>query len=328
MINQKGRNIQGIQLEEYAHPHSQFNFNNISEFSTLGITTFYHYTPLDACINILNRNSKPYYELWASHLEFLNDTEEYKHGLKIIRDQLIELLHNRKASSIIEDFLHELEEKILGVSPIERDVYIICFSLNPNSLTQWKYYGKNCGIAIGLNLQQCKYSGFIANDNTPLSVPTVGPFRVIYDNEKKKKIVNQIINSALEKYFQGSSEDRDRKLISGLNKLIGICPLFKDGDFSDEEECRLIFRPIYYKEDDDISSLFNYRNKEGTLLPYFKIQIHPSTDLFSTPIVSKVIIGPGQNKKYVYSSIKHMIERKNPEINLNSITVSPTPFRG
>ena len=321
-----------ILLGEYSYPISSYLIPQFAEFTPSEKEKFYHYTSIDACNKLLDRKENDFYELWASHLSFLNDKEEYKNGLELIKKQFDFHIENSAKEfpiDIVNDFKEGLNEKLFDVSLLARDVYIICFSMNSDSLTQWKYYGKNCGVAIEFNLRQCKYSGFLADVQEKILVKTIGLYKVIYDDEKKIKIIDKILDDTYRKYKKNKPDEAsNRRLLSDLKKLYAICPLFKHKDFKDEKECRLIFRPLYEKNQKKIPELFNYRIKDGILIPYLRIKLHPINDNFIPPVVSSVTIGPGQNQDLVYKSIYHMIARKNPDIELTNVKMSSTPFRG
>lgn len=50
--------------------------------------TFYHYTNMQAFLGIVNSN---HITMWATHYNYLNDKEEIKRGIDLIRDY-----YNRK----------------------------------------------------------------------------------------------------------------------------------------------------------------------------------------------------------------------------------------
>ncbi len=301
---------------------------------------FYHYTTLDLAIKILTANEfgtkDGKIELWASQQQFSNDNEEMTNGLALIRDYFEsekdelnkKILQfgidrendNDKIKSIIDEFIERIESYQTRIDT-DQDIYIICFCMNGDLLSQWKYYGRNCGIAIEFDLKAMRYSGLDGKDKDlgrQRDYP-VGPYRVVYCDAEKRKIIENIVNNALEE-SKTAPADKKRVLLDHWNQVFAVSPLFKHKDFHEEAECRLLFRPVFTDEY-DAQDIFYYRERNGTLLPYMKIKLHPQNGGTG---VKSITIGPGQNQELIKKGFEHMFERKGLDI---PIICSETPFR-
>lgn len=281
---------------------------------------FFHYTSLSNALNILNfqsekneqaNNKSNFISLFASHFLFLNDSAELFDSL----NSIIELLQE-KCLSINESNEKLKEAKILLNDYINRyqnikpnqiinapNHFIICFCLEGNLLSQWEYYGKECGIAIEFDLKNCLYDGLTnfkrGKPNMPLEII---PRKIIYTEKEKNNIINRLRN-----YNVTNVSDA---LILALHS-ISVASFMKHPCFSSEREVRLLFSPLFFTGHESISDalkMIDYREANGVIKPYMKIHIkHKSRN--RVPIKS-VTVGPGHNQKLVYNAIIKLIQSK------------------
>lgn len=340
----------GYPLEEYG----TIAIDSISrDFIVPEKEKFYHYASIDAVRSMLQHKEQTY-TMWASHLSYLNDSEEFDNGERLIFNALKRYINKsmcvaKEADNIIfrqivRKFIKAAQRadkdiSIDGEVIFNRNIYILCFCLEGNSLNQWKYYGKESGVALEFNLRSCKFSGIDCNNHN--KTMDIKPYKVIYKDDEKKAILQEAIEDAYQKFLSGS-EDRERDLLHTLANIYGLCPLFKHKDFEDEKECRLIFRPLYgySKTPKDVRTLVKYRNRDGILLPYMEIKMQTDADC-AEPVIKNIIIGPGENQELLYKSMRHFVinmgifdkyikeDYSNVQEILDShIIKSRTPFRG
>lgn len=340
----------------FGYPSEEYGSQTVDgvnkKFAVSSKAKFYHYASVDAVRSMLQHKDQTY-TMWASHLSFLNDAEEFENGKKLIFAALEEYIRNNmcginKNDNIIfkqvVDKFSDAEGKadkdisVDGEILFNRNIYILCFCMEGNSLNQWKYYGKESGIALEFNLRRCVFSG-INCDNYDTTV-NIKPYKVIYDDNEKEKILKNVIDKAYQSFVTGG-DDRERDLLRALAKVYGLCPLFKHKDFSDEKECRLIFRPLYHEQgSEDVRTLTKYRNRGGILLPYMEIKMQTDEKCIE-PVIKNIIIGPGENQELLYKSMRHFVihtgvfdkymkeDYSNVQDVLDShIIKSGTPFRG
>ena len=306
----------GYPLEEYVTAAME---SMSREFIVPEEERFYHYASVDAVRSMLQHKEQTY-TMWASHLSFLNDSEEFENGEKLIFNVLRKYINKSFCTGKEEDntIFRQIVKKFIkaaqnadkdisvdGEIVFNRNIYILCFCLEENSLNQWKYYGKDSGIALEFNLGECKFRGMDCNNHD--NVMNIRPYKVIYKDNVKRDILRKAIEGAYQKFLSGS-EDRERDLLHNLANIYEMCPLFKHKDFADEKECRLIFRPLYSysKQPKDVRTLVKYRNRDGILLPYMEIKMHTDADC-ANPVIKNIIIGPGENQELLYKSIRHFV---------------------
>lgn len=339
----------GYPSEEYG---SQPVNQSYKKFVVPPKAKFYHYASIDAVKSMLQHDNQ-IYTMWASHLSFLNDSEEFDNGENLIFTVLEEYIQSSMCNAkkndnvafkkIVEKFLDAARKADKDISVdgeilFNRNIYILCFCMEGNSLNQWKYYGKESGIALEFNLKKCNFSG-INCDSYDIPV-NISPYKVIYKEDVKVSILKNMIDKAYQLFLNGD-DDRERNLLHDLAKVYALCPLFKHKDFSDENECRLIFRPLYSPQGtEDVRTLTKYRNRGGILLPYMEIKIQ-TIEKCTEPVIKNIIIGPGENQELLYKSMRHFVihtgvfdkymkeDYSNVQDVLDShIIKSDTPFRG
>lgn len=305
----------GCHYEDYIE--SMISFDDIEEFSVSDKDKYYHYASVDAVKSILQHKDQVY-TMWASHLSFLNDWEEFENGRELIFCVLEKFIKNNLGENnnpenvlfqqTVEKFLREARfaDKdicIDGEIIFSRNIFVLCFCQEENSLNQWKYYGKESGIALEFNLGECEYLGIICGE--PESYVTQKPYKVIYDDITKKKVLERLVNKMYQEFLE-NQEDKQRALLHSLADMYGLCPLFKHRDFKDEQECRLLFRPVYNDNQHDVRELVKYRKRDGILLPYMEVGLHVNKKSDnSQPLIKNIIIGPGENQQLLYQSIRH-----------------------
>lgn len=335
----KQEHCYAIQLESL--DDNKYSVPDIEYFKTDNNDKFYHYTSVDSAINILAANevygSNGYFELWASQQQFLNDNEEMANGLSLIkqyfeekRDEINKHCNEDNHSdsdskknpekSVVDIFIDDIKSYQKKITK-EQDIYIVCFCRSGGLLSLWKYYGGDCGVAIEFDLKAMRYSGLDIKDKD-LDIQrnySVGPYKVVYEDTIKKKIIEDIVNEALEAYSKAEA-DKERVLMCFWEQLFAISPLFKHKDFHEEEECRLLFRPVF-SDECNTRDIIHYRHRNGIPIPYMKIKLHPRNGSIG---INSIIIGPGKNQELVKKAFDHMLERKNLNI---PVSCSKTPFR-
>ncbi|MEV8085015.1 hypothetical protein [Pseudarthrobacter oxydans] len=105
----------------------------------------WHYTDGAALMNILAKN-----ELWAGSAAFMNDANELLSGSIQLRKHFED-----QRSILSESVVEDLEEYIPEVRARSRDSFILSASSDGDSLTMWRYYGRDqVSFAVGLDRSQ------------------------------------------------------------------------------------------------------------------------------------------------------------------------------
>lgn len=293
----------GINYRDY---YAELFYEPEGEFR--GEDKYYHYTSLENCIKLLDNQSGEF-GIWASNLAYLNDKEEHINGLNLIDAEIEKLLINRDDD--LSDWVSSYKEKRVKEYTLANEIYVICFCSERSLLSQWKYYGKDSGVAIEYNLDRCLYSGFI--EGSDIYCPNFA-YKVVYNNMTKTKIIDEYIKSNISEIYQDSQYDaieKQRMIHNNLERLYSYAPLFKHDSFSEEKECRLLFRPLHKSPSENAKSLIHYRVSDGRIVPYMKIKIKGREEGKEIePVIKSLTVGPGRNQDLVFEALKHIVSLK------------------
>lgn len=233
----------------------------------------YHYTTIDALINIVSRK-----ELWVTKWDYLNDMDE----LTVAEDVCTVVLREENVKSeVIQDVKKYIKENIRG-SALSDSYYICSFSRNRDSQLLWSNYSNYDGINIEVDFAKFR-------ENLDLSIMWDG--LVNYDLESQKK--------CLIKTFYDEFIDVDDfgniKSLKEINNLQGkayellishmsiICELysmfFKRSCFKGEDEYRFVLTV-------DKEQKISFRNKNSIVIPYIEKKMK------NTDFITRITIGP------------------------------------
>ena len=102
----------------------------------------YHYTTIDALINIVSRN-----EFWITKWDYLNDIDEFRVAL----DACIEILEEEKIKpEIIRDVVDSVN-KDLHTNSLLHDYFILSFSCDNDSQLLWSNYSNYDGVNLEID---------------------------------------------------------------------------------------------------------------------------------------------------------------------------------
>ncbi|HVN58747.1 MAG TPA: DUF2971 domain-containing protein [Bacteroidales bacterium] len=273
----------------------------------------YHYTNLEALIGIVQKH-----DLWLTNSRFSNDETELNHGYEIAREVINR--HKQTKTSTEMARYYGLVESLLRNPP--QGVYICCFCERNNLLSQWRSYGENgTGVSIGFNP-----TGFQRFTGPDLSTEQYGLMRlwkVYYDDQVKEKIVAQALELIPEMHKGKSIELQAQKAAEAIHFFL---PTFKNKDFVDEDERRLIFTP---SKNCSVKPLYRYRRQ--MLVPYFSLNslVNQNNQNNQNPCrlpIKSVMVGPSERKQINKESIELLMHNNN--YGDADIEVSDTPYRG
>lgn len=243
----------------------------------------------------------------ASHIRFMNDSREYLDGCRWFKQHSVAFRP--------DDF--------------NDDMYSISFCGHEDLLSQWKWYGKNSGIAITFDMANIKFKYYdVTCAGLPDEDSCTRPLPVNYTPKEKKDYFEKIDRHCKQKQLNQSST-----LFRG-NLFIPFC---KDKSFQEEKESRLIF----YTADADAMEQagiapfkINYIVSGNIIKPVLNVEFRAKDP--SKGIVQKLTVGPGQDQELVYQALVHILCNKLPvgrrhgKITAHGVTIqkSRIPFRG
>lgn len=308
-MNQSKWNIsRGYSSREYSSIINAFQKNSKIVKNN---STAFHYTSFENCIKMLKppSASEYYLELFASHFNYMNDTKEFFAGLEIIKEVL------DKCAFADDDIMKTVGEfKTIFTSGSDLPYYavpphyIVSFNKKCNNLAQWKYYGKNCGIAIEYDINNCEFSNF----RTDSQYNGHFSYNVNYDKAQQMSEINKIIDELSRLHNEPNKEIHCKDV---LLKACAAASFMKNPHYADEEEIRLMFAPYYFDESSDVAAVnleklmkkVEYRPRGNEfIIPYLKIRLR-SKSKGEYPIKS-LTVGPGQSQKTIFHSLVMFVQ--------------------
>lgn len=266
----------------------------------------YHYTNRKGLVGILESRS-----LWASHVRYLNDSEEFALAVKIAEEHL----KQQQWDTPRELQVQELIEQLLPQAKSNADAYVFSASTAANSLSQWRAYCQpSDGYAIGFDtkrllkmarpqkyfLAECAYSDRRHHESI---AHLFGETR----DELHKRIVGEELD-----FLAGS----DLSASHFLALLLIVAPVLKDPSFADEQEWRFIVPGF------SIMATRKYRPSKTLLIPY--VTMGWGDDPSTTPI-TEIVIGPTMHRDLEAYALRSFLNNHN----MSSVDVrhSGIPYR-
>ena len=211
-------------------------------------------------ISIVKNNS-----LWLSDYRFLNDTNEFRDGYKILLKVL------KKFSK--QDFgkynmvMKEAIERIKKQNFSEKIFYVCSFSTKKDDLNQWRSYASSeNGVAIVFdkNIMQNKLANFFIDTHS-----------VIYENkeEKLEKIITDFFAN-LSKLDYEFEEVFIYVLQDLIEVLLTFCICCKDNTFKLESEVRFIVSQDRTDKNPNrlVDVNIKHRMSRNKIIPYIESQ--------------------------------------------------------
>ena len=268
--------------------------------SVLPPENLYHYTDQQGMFGILETG-----ELWATRIHCLNDHQEFRHGLEILKSAILALPYKISLQTAIDTAFDSVSKINICVSS---------WTEHRDQLSQWRAYGgQRQGYALGLQ----------SSDLLSLSQASSWTFkRCIYDEHEKLRFSDTIAAQFRDKLASVSHIVGDDPKPNGLNELLRdfvfpFVPFFKHSGFREEAEWRLVSPPIGRSD-----PLFHAR--PGPLFPltFYKLRISGGT---GKRLSAKIVIGPGASQELASHGIAVAAARS--QFDVHSRVYSQTPWR-
>lgn len=235
-------------------------------------TAVYHYTTAAGFEGILRDSF-----VRATNLTYMNDPSELEYGRRVVDRTLA---REAKASAGTRRILFDSASKALEQASLA-EVYVACFTLLKDNLSQWRAYGSATGerYSIGFN------PGVLQD-------ATVGPesflTSVSYSASTQVKRVRTVLTRAAE--FITAEHVPQKSLqplaIETARRLARLIPALKTQEYSVEKEWRgVITRPLT-----DAAEI-RFDTSRGVVRPYFPFTL-PFTD--DDTILSVDVLAPNR----------------------------------
>lgn len=256
------------------------------------VESIFHYTDSVGLYAILTTKN-----LRATHIQFLNDSSEFRHALALIVKRIGEAIVAARDDEIVE-MLTVAKEGLENITP---NTFVISFSEHRDVLSQWRGYCPNGGYNIAFS------------PGSIVDLAERNHFAIVrcqYGAQAQSELVNALVQAAIDEYpsfrpaahpdpnYRYTSHDIAVHFFASWlwNKTQRLASAIKNGAFEEEGEWRLIGGLKGSKRADD------FRAKGALLVPYknFDISLDGSLD----EVVTGVTIGPTAHQSLARHSIE------------------------
>jgi hypothetical protein len=235
----------------------------------------HHYTTQNGLLGIVGNA-----ELWATKVQYLNDSAEFNLALRLAQERLGRLIPHADAG---HRPTLEAMSKTEGIASV--NIFVACFCQHADLLSQWRgYSGASHGLSIGMKSADLQKAG------DPLGF-TLG--RCIYDRTEQTKIIDEAIDYCLNLGF-----DAIGTAASFEKLLLNVGAFFKDYGFHEENEWRLVSGRVVIQHE-----RVSFRPGRSMLTPYFRIPL--GIDLRS--VIHGVVVGPCPHPALSMSSVTALL---------------------
>jgi hypothetical protein len=252
----------------------------------------YHYTSVESFVCIMNSG-----ELWASHARYQNDTSEQR----LIWDHVRARVRTRLEAATENDRDRLLLFQSLASSPLELDLYILCFSKDGGDrLSQWRGYGGSAGVAIGFNpselIKRC--SAFTTAMSQNQSFPMGWAFlldEVRYIEPVGDEQSNQIIDILINNPNPTEHESRFTREEVFSRRVSLSSSRFKHKSFQEEKEWRIAIFDVP-------AGSVRFRTRRSMMIPFVPFDLGRGQSVW--PLIQRVTVGPSPHQIETIAAIK------------------------
>lgn len=249
---------------------------------------FFHYTSQQGLIGIVGGKS-----LWATNIEYLNDTSEFIHGDGFMNQTILERRNMKKTGeSSFFEWLDGIPETFKS-----EDIYVTSLSENGDLLSQWRgYTPTSCGFSVGFEPRCLRQFAWTAHH------AILG--RCVYTDKDKKNLAERILNYSLNQWSLSKSGFVEPRIaVEFRTRSKFAAALMKDPAFNEEREWRLL------KVCGEKGKI-KFRSGTSAIVPYIELdwgdvepKIYP---------ISSVVLGACPHPELSEKSVNRLLENYNP----------------
>lgn len=234
----------------------------------------YHYTDQNGFMGIFQQR-----ELWATKIQYLNDSNEHKLALDLTAE-LLESYSQKSQDRKVKARLNHYKDSITHIK--DRNVCVCSLTENGDLLSQWRGYSQSHGgYSIGLNYYSLE--PYIRLQGFKL-------VRCIYSKNEQVRAVSNMIETLIDEFKDEPEPEYGfdisyQSTSTFLDRLSEIAPTLKDPSFEEEAEWRIIVTASFRE--------LSFRAGNSMLTPFYKVSLRSSdNDKFSfLPLIQEVIVG-------------------------------------
>jgi hypothetical protein len=274
----------------------------------------YHYTSLDAMVNIVRTQ-----RLWASNVRFLNDSTENKYLLDGLRRRVAGLI-NEAENDDRREKLHRLGE--LLASPSGNNDYVTSFSQQSDDLSQWRGYATpGRGVAMGFSgegLRNLAYGRVIDDGDSRPDAYWYRGQRALHSVIYVDLEITPSVDFGIDLLFSEQvTKIPDLDFVQLFhNGRVSIAPFYKHASFKHEDEWRFIVR----NHPGSTRNLLQIKFRPGvsTLIPYIEISL-------TKHFLKTIVIGPSPNIELSTEAVQQFLAAEG--LSNVSVVRSAVPYR-
>jgi hypothetical protein len=251
--------------------------------------TLFHYTALRGFYGILDDNC-----LWATDTRYLNDLEEYRHGVALFKEELKRVAERIENHNFLVNYPECIDDLLnVGTRLNGKHTYCVSFTENGNLLSQWRGYAGNGGLSIGFDpkslTSSAKNQGFRF-------------MKCLYNEKEKEAFVHEVVDDFLwhcDEWHNYEALDHFTPTHFGVYLRSMVCffaPFLKHEAFFEEKEWRAVHS--YSRLPNEM--LFS-RKSHGVDIPYTVLSLQGVS-------IRKIYFGPCNNLEKVYLCILHAFD--------------------
>jgi Protein of unknown function (DUF2971) len=254
-------------------------------------------------------------------------------------------IENEMAICVLEDTIGVLKSRTKSYEQI----CLISLSKKGDLLSQWRAYASNGGYSIGFS-RDCLQELAVSQEKIKISQYQDGkevsfwehkPFYkllpcIYTKREEQKRYALQTIDTALEflkknayKWVleQETTHQQAYSVMRDLGNEVGdgiiwLSAILKDASFEEEQEWRLVSKPIRYED-------LSYRSRGSLIVPFHKFSL-TKADAKTEPVsaIKEIYIGPGSDreKRLSAQTLAGLFRRNKIAINDEAIKITDTTF--
>lgn len=271
----------------------------------------YYYTTTDTMSKILQNGN-----IWATNLDYMNDSREYLNGINEIRD-LVTKSHitanwfesKQKQKEYEECPLQEIFSEQNGKERQNMSTrYTVSFCRQKDLLSQWTTYAKESGVCLEMVFEPDKANEYLLyekdqKDSDDREITVERNLKDIYyftEERTDKQRYQETAEKILSDLFGENADNLGSESL--IERWAQISIFVKQYDFYQEEEMRLAFDTMTINSETGKQPRIGYRTDKHVMKPYLDVQCKDGW-----PITS-VMVGPGYNQDVVYKSVKFFLD--------------------
>ncbi|MBA0046302.1 DUF2971 domain-containing protein [Mycobacteroides sp. LB1] len=273
--------------------------------------TLYHYTTASGLEGILSSST-----LFATHIGYLNDAQELKHGVKHIEkllcassDLVASIAARYPEHSIrVADGINQLRTEFTSEDhqSLIKHPYVTCLSAKGDRLSQWRGYGGTGGYAIHFDTKLLQKTVRLRGlDGPHVYGEQYLLQQIAYQPDEASVYLSGIldrladaINAQLHQPENSSRDGATFPYEFSLIELQGAIAVMKDPAFEEEHEFRIVAHPPDNHWDTD--GCFHASSSIG-LIPRLRLSFDPGC-------VTAVTVGPGEQQDLRVRSLEHYFD--------------------